>query len=338
MVLLLPMVFELLSSSLGSNNVHKPVQNNLILLVFGLSSTLAPILSHAQTCCTGAAQITGNISTSPPSSQQWTASILADYNNNSTLIQGDVVTDDDYLQRSTTTWLVQAGYGINDRFGLSVLMPYVILQESVDVVQPLHRRNHAAGDLMLFGSALLINKERFTINGGLGVKLPTGPSQKIDEKTQIILSPTLQAGTGSIDYISQLHAQYSFKALRSLAIWQTISYRLNTESHRLAGHDNYKFGNEFISLTTLSNQFVAGSVIMLPFISFMYRYAGQNMIEGFADPNSGGHWINLRPGFSLTPIPDTTFSVFGELPINRQLNGFQLTTTYRITASLQYNF
>ena len=151
------------------------------------------------------------------------------------------------------------------------------------------------------------------------------------------MAPSLQAGTGSTDIITHAIYNQSFQFRRSVNFQQLISFRLNTESKRLGGHNSYQFGNELFLQSTISDQFVLGRFIMTPSFGLIYRQSGMNKIEGFEDINSGGQWIYLRPGISVT-MNKLIASLFTELPAWRDLNGFQLTTTYKITTSLGFNF
>ena len=123
-----------------------------------------------------------------------------------------------------------------------------------------------------------------------------------------------------------------------MVIQQSVTYRLNSASTSFASHDNYKFGNEFYAITSLADQLVTGSLIHTPSLSFNIRYAEKNTIEQYEDPNSGGWWLNLRPGWGIYLTPKLNLSLLYEIPLYRNLNGFQLTTTYKVIGVVNLKF
>lgn len=295
--------------------------------------------AFGQTCCTGSAPITGAFRVSPLESNQWQFNLSVDYNNISDLIQENVNIGDDYLSRSTTTFLLQGSYGIGNGFGVSVLIPVVNHSESItsqgDVIT---NRNASIGDLSVFFQKAFSINSTSSLLLGAAIKLPTGTTQARDQKNLFILPPTLQAGTGSTDYIVMIQGQKSMNFRRSMLLQQTFTYRINTLSTKFASHDNYQFGDEFYAISSLADQLVTGKIIHTPSLSVIIRFSDQNVIEQFVDPNSGGWWFNLRPGWGINPTPKLNLSILYEVPMFRRLNGFQLTTSYKIIGVINYKF
>jgi hypothetical protein len=254
-------------------------------------------------------------------------------------MQANVNTGDDYLSRTTVTVLLQGSYGFGKGFGASILLPFVLQSEHISSVGDTNtRRNSAIGDLAIFIQKVISLNTTSSLLIGAAIKLPSGTTEAKGQDDLFILPPTLQAGSGSTDYILMFQGQKSMNFRKSMLIQQSFTYRFNTVSTRFASHDNYQFGNEFYSISSLADQLVTGSVIHTPSLSLNIRYAGQNVIEQYKDTNSGGWWFNIRPGWGVNITPKLNFSLLYEVPIFRRLNGFQLTTTYKLIGVVNYKF
>jgi len=290
-----------------------------------------------QTCCTGSAPITGAVRVTPMMANEWQINFSFDYNNIADLIQENVATGDDFLSRTTTTYLLQSSYGFAKGYAISLLIPYVSHSESITSVgNTTTTRQSDLGDITLFGQKAFNLSNISSLILGAAIKLPTGATQSKDQDNQFILPPTLQAGTGSVDYILMVMSQRSMNFRKSMLIQQTLTYRINTSSARFSSHDNYKFGNEFSAITSVADQLVTGKIIHSPSLALNIRYTGRNLIEQFEDPNSGGWWFNLRPGWGINITPKLMLSLLYEVPVFRRLNGFQLTTSCKVIGVINF--
>ena len=295
--------------------------------------------ANAQTCCTGAAPLNGYISLANPGASNWQFNAIVDFNSMQTLVQNNTKLQDDNLSRSTTSYILQSNYGFSERLGVSISIPFINLRESTTSVgQEFSVSNFGLGDIVITPYFVMLQKNKSIIQVGVGLKIPTGATQTLDEQGLFILNPTLQRGTGTTDYIFYLYGQKSMNFRPSMSIEQSVSTRINTTSTKLARHSQYKFGNELYLISTISDQYVMGSHILNPAISLSVRYAQNNFIEGIEDVNSGGIWVNLRAGSMFVLWPNLSVGFFGELPLYQNLNGFQLTTTYKIIGAVQLKF
>jgi len=177
----------------------------------------------AQTCCTGSAPITGSIRISSIDSKQWNLNIIADHNNMSDLYLDDFEVDEELITRATNTILLQTNYGVSDRLSLSAVVPVVNKWEAASGNKV---SRTSLGDLSLLVQYNLVNKNNMSIIAGGGIKFPTGSTQLKDTETGIIIQPSLQPGTGPIDYILLTQWQYSFSFRHSLSISQSFSYQI----------------------------------------------------------------------------------------------------------------
>ena len=87
----------------------------------------------------------------------------------------------------------------------------------------------------------------------------------------------------------------------------------------------------------LSDEFLAFKTLVNPGLSFKYRVAEQDLIDGFQLDNTGGKWIFIIPNLSVQISPEITFLSKIELPIHSNVDGTQLIPTFRFTGGLLIN-
>ena len=312
------------------------------LFVFAFSLICVAVITHsgwAQTCCTGGAPITGTFrfNTNSPKSMQ--LGVTYDYNKIEDFYLDGNKLDDDYIKRATKTLVVQADYVISESVALSAVIPYIwTTEETNQLSQSLLLETNGIGDVALVGQYKIpISKEHPLIVGG-GVKFPTGETKIVNESDGFILPANLQPGTGSFDGIFLINYQTQFPKRRSLQLTSSLFYRINTATGNLTFHERYKFGNEIQLFTGISEDFVIGSFITTPSILFRLRNTRKDQIEDFSNDNTGGTWIYFVPGWSFNITSNVILGASAELPIYRNLNGFQITTSSRLVASLYINF
>ncbi|MCH7513419.1 MAG: response regulator transcription factor, partial [Bacteroidetes bacterium] len=134
---------------------------------------------------------------------------------------------------------------------------------------------------------------------GLGIKLPLGATQNKDIESGLILPATLQPGTGSVDFLISSQYQTSFNFRKSLSFTQTFIARVNTVSKEFTFHNTYRFGHVFQAFTAFADQFLIAGLLQNPSLTFRYRYAGNDIQEGFPNENTGGHWLYITPGWAI---------------------------------------
>lgn len=307
----------------------------VVFLLFLITTSLK---LEAQTCCTGSAPITGSIKISTLQKKQFNFNLIFDHNNISDFYLDTEKVNEDYLSRITNTILLQTNYGITNRLNLSLVIPVINKSEQVVVNNiPTNGSTTSPGDISTMAQYLFVDKGLFQIVSGIGIKLPTGPTKLKDSNDQFILQPSLQPGTGSFDYIFLSRIQYSFSFRRSLSVGQTFTFQLTTASSNFANHESYEFGNEFQSFTTISDQFALGNLVNTPSLTLRVNIIANNQIEGFTDPNSGGFWLYVSPSWAVQITPSISTFIQADIPVYRNLNGFQIITSYKIIGGITYN-
>lgn len=296
--------------------------------------------AFAQACCSGGTPLSGSLGLQRMAAGSALVELTYDYNTQHDLISGSTRLDNNPRRRNTHSMLLRGVYALNDRFSLFGILSF-IRQEEVIMRQSGERGIKQAagfGDAVLFGQYSLVDRPALDLLLGAGVQIPVGSVGHIDNETGLPLNPDLQPGTGSWDGLlgARLSIYHVFK--QNLSFTSNITYRLTTPADRYAGRQRYEFGDELRWLTGFSDQFLIGTGIVTPSILVMYRRTQADKTNDFATPNTGGHWLHLRPGLGYAFSPRLNLNVFGEIPLYRQLEGTQLTTSTRFRISMAYAF
>ena len=232
------------------------------------------------------------------------------------------------LSTITNTYTLDANYGITDRLGLQVTLPYLTRNHD-----HFHRHGGADAELHQFsdkgiGDVRITTKYnvlpsiRSMVVLGFGVELPTGDTQQVD-KTGQILEPSGQLGRGQVGLIGSMYQAYELIPHR-LNQFVYASYR-----HTFKNNDGYQFGDEYI--------FNAGMNVVpiesLPWLAFTgqlnYRYMvhdlmsaslGTGPILDRAIPNTGSTWFGASPGVLVSFAETWQAYFFAQVPLVRDAN------------------
>ena len=180
---------------------------------------------------------------------------------------------------------------------------------------------------------LISKNSDFTL--GLGTKIPLGSSTEVNDNG-ILLINDLQPGSNALDLIFWLSASKSFNIRPSLNVSGRLVYRNTGTDDEYLGSSTYKYGNEFQAFLSFSDQFVFSKTLINPGFSFKYRNAQKDETSGGQLNNTGGNWVFIIPNFSIDITPNIAFSTRAELPVYSNVDGTQLTPTYRITSGLLF--
>ena len=103
------------------------------------------------------------------------------------------------------------------------------------------------------------------------------------------------------------------------------------------GLQGYEYGNEIQTFIGISDEFLVFKTLINPGLTTKYRKAEKDRIKGFELDNTGGKWISIIPNLSVQLSPEITFLSKIELPIHSNVDGTQLTPTFRFTGGLLIN-
>jgi hypothetical protein len=292
----------------------------------------------AQTCCSGGIPLSNNVGLANLEKGTIQFGMAYDYNYLNTLNNGSEKLNDDSRLRITHSVLINAGYAITDKLSAEGLFTWVNQRRKISQFG-----NENLDQTSGIGDALLLLKYKFSnaigknsdINIGVGTKIPLGSSTEKNDQG-ITLSADLQPGSNAWDaiYYSSISKSMDFRP--SFNISSRIIYRSTGTNNSYFGDTNYKFGNEFQASVGFSDQFILFNTITTSGISFKYRNAKHDKIEKFDLESTGGNWVSVIPNISINITPNLVFSTKAELPIYSNVNGTQLTPTYRLTTGFLF--
>jgi len=305
----------------------------LYLLIF------LPInLLIAQTCCSGGIPLSNSIGLAILEKGTTQIGVSYDYNNLNTLNNGSEKLNDNSRLRTTHSILLNASYAISNNLTVEGLFTWVNQRRIITQFgnENLDETSGVGDGVLLIKYSL--NKlfgERSLVSVGIGTKVPIGSSTETN-KQGITLNADLQPGSNAWDVIYWSEFSRTFNFRRSFNFSTRFIYRSTGENNSYFGDSTYRFGSEMQLFLGFSDQFLLFEAITNPSLSFKYRNAKQDEIGGFQLENTGGNWVSIIPNFSINLKPNIILSIKAEIPIYSNVDGTQLTPTYRLTTGLLF--
>lgn len=262
---------------------------------------------------------------------------IYNFNRNHDLISGSEVLGDSHISRNIHSWLTQVDYSPIDKFSISFSVPVLWQKETTEGPTGSHSlSNKGIGDISIW-LAYHHQKDRFSLSGAIGLKAPTGNTNDRDGSTGIPYPLSLQIGSGSWDFGFNLFSSIYLGSSRKFSIENQVSGRLNGPGKSFKAHENYRFGHQFQILTSLSYHTLLGTIVSDLFAGVMWLHQGQDQFDGgFDNENTGGNWVNAAVGGNFFLSPRVFINVNGVIPIYRNLNGLQLSTTWQGAFGINY--
>jgi len=293
-------------------------------------------LIKSQTCCSGGIPLSNNIGLAILEKGTTQIGVSYDYNNLNTLNNGSEKLDDNSRLRITHAVLMNVSYAISDKFSLEGLFTWVNQRRKITQFG-----NENLDQTSGIGDGLLLLKYNLpnliggntAINIGVGTKIPLGSSTQKSSQG-IVFNADLQPGSNAWDVIYWSSISKSFNFRPSFNVSSRFIYRSTGTNKSYFGDSTYKFGNEIQAFVGFSDQFLMFKTTISPSVSFKYRNAIQDKIGGFNLENTGGNWFSVIPNFSINIKPNIVFSTKAEIPIYSNVDGTQLTPTYRLTSGI----
>lgn len=303
-----------------------------ILLLWGIQKT------KAQTCCSGGVPLSNNIGLPTLQKGSWQFGLSYDYNNLNTLKIGSKKIDDDIRLRVTHSVLLNVGYSISEKLSVEMLLSWVNQRRAISQLGNVNLdETSGIGDAILLGRYLLLDNETNSFSIGMGTKLPFGSSTNKNNQG-ILLNADLQPGSNTFDYIMMSTYSKRVNFRKSMNFSGRITYRATGTNHSYLGSSDYKFGNEFQTFVGVSDQFFILNNLFNSSITFKYRNAIKDKINNIQIENTGGNWIFIIPSVSFYITSQLLFTSNIELPIYANVQGTQLTPTYRINTGILFQF
>ena len=229
-------------------------------------------------------------------------------------------------------------YGLTARLNLFAIVPYVDQELRLDT--PAGRLTRGAtglGDATTFAKWRVWTRDgpgwtrRLSLIGGL--KWPTGDFHRTDALGEI--PRPLQPGSGSYDPLAG-----------AIVTWQTLGWQLDADAvyRRNTERAGFAFGDALdvdlaAQLRLRPRRLPARGVptYLNGVLELGGRWAGKDAVDGRADPDSGGHTLQLSPGIQWV---GTRWLVEAglQVPVVQDLNGDGLETDYVITAGARWQY
>jgi len=289
----------------------------------------------AQTCSCAGAPLISSQSVSTTSQGNLLLGITYEHNEIAELYRADNKLDNQTVERSTQSTLLELNYGITNRLTVSGTATYVRkrrlgLQSNDELVTT------GIGDgIVLLKYVLHQNtiKEQYQLAVGAGAKIPFGKTSLASDG--IRLNFDMQPGTGAWDGIAWSYFSKTFAPASTINLFLFTTYRATGSAERFADNDNYEFGNELLANIGATNNITSD----LSYIATIkYRSTSSDQRNNNKLPNTGGKWIHLEPALQYQLTNGLSIKASGKIPIYQYLNGLQPTTSYTASISLFYNF
>lgn len=317
------------------------INNKWGFFVLPATMLLAPVFLNAQTCCSGGVPLGGSLGLGTAESQSLQVLVTYDYNGINDLVSFSELIDDQSRSRTTQSSIIEFNYGLDQRFSFTGLIPFIRQTRTIESFggNENFTATQGIGDMVFLVKYRLSNPAN-TSNidwiTGAGPKIPTAKTDFTNNQG-LTLAADMQPGSGSLDGIFW---NYFLKSRLlgnpNLGLAAVTTFRYSGKNKNYNNTQTYKFGNEFqFNLGLNYSFFVKRPVDVFTFLR--YRKQTADLIDGGKFPSSGGQWVYGIPGISINFSPDFTFSLSGDFPLYRKLDGTQLTTSFKITAAALFN-
>lgn len=301
------------------------------LFVFFVLATV----TTAQTCSCAGAPLISSQSISTASKGNLFVGLTYEFKEISNLYSGNQQLENNTVERNTQSSLLEINYGITNRLTLSGTLTHVRKQRlSVTNNEELITRGIGDG-VILLKYVLHQNtmSEQYQLAVGGGTKIPLGKTSF--KENNIPLNLDMQPGSGAWDGIVWSYFSKTFAPTSTINFFIYNTFRTTGNAERFGQDDKYKFGNEWVVNTGITNQLFSD----LSYIAMVsYRSTSSDLRNGNALPNTGGKWISLEPTLQYQFTNRLSAKISGKIPVYQYLNGLQPTISYTTSVSIFYNF
>lgn len=295
--------------------------------------------SSGQGCCSGGAPLSGNLDLASTEAGSFSLRAIYDYNNLGSVVVGNKLLNDDTRTRLTKTGLIRLEYGLTKRWAFSGLFTFVRQSEKISFNNISNNVfGQGIGDIVLMSQFNILNNVKRKLAIGGGIKFPTGTISEVNEALDLLLPPDLQPGTGAYDFIAIAQMVENNIFFENLNLRVGTTYRITTSAPRFDQQQQYKFGNILQSFVGFNRPIYLDKALVTPQLTARYRYAFHDQTNGFETINTGGHWVYLIGGLETFFNKKFGVSLSAEVPVFWQLEGVQLTTSYKLIGGLVFNF
>ncbi len=294
---------------------------------------------QGQSCCSGGVPLSNSLGLPVGEARSLQVNLSYDLNTLTTLKAGTRVLDDRSRNRQTHSVLLQLGYAFTDRFSVEVFGSFVRQERRIrQFGNEDFTFTQGVGDgVILLKHRVLLTASGNSLSIGLGAKLPTGASDRRDNRN-ILLNADLQPGSGAWDGLiwGQWMSATSFRPSLSWSL--SGIYAIKGKNPNYLGSEIYQFGPELQLTFGLSDQWLIGKSLWTPGLSLRYRQLNSDEQNGETLPGTGGEWLFVAPSVGMAISPSLSVNAVVSLPLYAKVTDTQVTPTYRLTTGIYYNF
>lgn len=291
----------------------------------------------AQGCCTPGSSSLGGVERGIAAYRTLILSLNYQYNSLQKAYQGTRNIQDPLRRTAEVQTLnFEFEYGLQKKVSAVVIASYLNKTRELTVKSAVgnltETRDFKAsgfGDIFVLGkyqvvSPTLTSPVELSVGGG--AKLPVGSYRQ--EQDGVRQSIDLQPGGGAADLLGWAFVMRSFPQV-GLRLYGNIFY-----SYAGTNFDGYKFGDELFAA-------LGAEYRLLEYLDFSLlaraRFARKDFSNGRLLSATGGSFYYALPSL-IYHEGQSSFRIFGQLPIYRNVNGIQLTPNYMLGLELQYLF
>lgn len=311
---------------------------NILLLTASILLLAGTNISNAQTCSCAGAPLLGSQSYGTTESGNIELGITQEYNDISSLYAESTYLDDQNSSRATYSTLLEVNYGITRRMSLSGTFSYVNKNRvtGLQTNNPEDITTRGIGDGMLLMKYVLKESSlasQYQIALGAGTKAPIGSTSL--RQNDLLLNADMQPGSGAWDAVLWSYVSTSFVPRTNLSLYAVNTVRVTGTNNRFGENDQYRFGNEWISVlgagNSITDEFGYSLAVSL-------RYTTQDQRNEQEMPNTGGTWLMINPSLAYSLTDQLFFRVGAKIPAYQYLKGTQPTTSYALSLSAFFSF
>jgi hypothetical protein len=243
----------------------------------------------------------------------------------------------DQIRTLTRTAILDMNYGLTERFGLQVTLPYKQVNSDAQVggINPVPYSDKGIGDIRVTLKYNVLPTLRSMVVLGFGVDMPTGDYGQTTSSGTLAES-TLQLGRGNFGLVPTLYQSYELIPHR-LNQFALASYR-----HTFQNSDGYQFGDEvnlggglniipleqsqwFVLTQQLNYRWMQNDAMDASLFLFDPATGSSILLDPTvklrAVPTTGSTYVAYSPGIMLNLWNYASFYAIAQIPVYRDFNG-----------------
>ncbi len=292
--------------------------------------------ANGQTCCSAGAPLSNILTVSSGANNTFIINLNYEYKGINLLIDNGDRLVNDPRSRFGQSATIKLDYILNKKWSFSTIIPFVHQSRKTFSIK---ESTFGVGDITLFAQYSILNNNDTNVTLSGGLKLPIGITDHRND-LQILLSPDMQSGSGTYDFISSLYVGRNHFLIPFFGVNAEILYRQNTINDDFGATESFAgrmfgFGDEITSTLGVNYQFIKESGFYIIDAGLRYRWSSNNIENNVNAPNSGGNWISVPLGLTYQTTASNTLRVYAEFPVYQRLNGLQITTSFTTGAQLR---